>query len=505
MKTNRVVIIQCRLSSQRFPQKAVKMLGTKTVLEWVLDSMHKVPADRYFVATDEDSFPIINEICKKNNFECFSGSLEDVLKRFCDLLQTVDAKTVIRATADNPFLFYEAAIDSVEEFEKRNKGKNHCDYLTYQGLPHGSGVEIFSKDSLLKAATQTSDAYDHEHVGPALYNHKDKFKCDFIPAPRRFNYPELRTTIDTYSDFLRANAIINYLGQSEQPYTTEQIIEACKAKSVKYPVVLVPSVEKGHGTGHLHRCLNAAINKSFFVYIPKDKTLEETDSILNQYFSIGLRENQIICELPDETYLPIIITDTFKLTKEQINEFGKNKLLASIDEGSSFFDYCDYLLDIIPSFDLSRNPNLFDSSFIQLPKNVKKDEKNHSSDSIKKVLVCLGGEDPSDFTVPIVKILQKVFTNAKIVAIMSQNQSPYVDYAEGQNVEFIKPIQNLKEHLFEYDLVITHYGLTAFESVYAGCGVILLPTTKLHKNLAKKLQVDDSIIFTGKGLYNGIK
>ena len=486
MKTNRVVIIQCRLSSQRFPQKAVKMLGTKTVLEWVLDSMHKVPADRYFVATDEDSFPIINEICKKNNFECFSGSLEDVLKRFCDLLQTVDAKTVIRATADNPFLFYEAAIDSVEEFEKRNKGKNHCDYLTYQGLPHGSGVEIFSKDSLLKAATQTSDAYDHEHVGPALYNHKDKFKCDFIPAPRRFNYPELRTTIDTYSDFLRANAIINYLGHSEQPYTTEQIIEACKAKSVKYPVVLVPSVEKGHGTGHLHRCLNAAINKSFFVYIPKDKTLEETDSILNQYFSIGLRENQIICELPDETYLPIIITDTFKLTKEQINEFGKNKLLASIDEGSSFFDYCDYLLDIIPSFDLSRNPNLFDSSFIKLPKYVKNEEKNHSSDSIKKVLVCLGGEDPSDFTVPIVKILQKVFTNAKIVAIMSQNQSPYVDYAEGQNVEFIKPIQNLKEHLFEYDLVITHYGLTAFESVYAGCGVILLPTTKLHKNLAKK-------------------
>ena len=69
MKTNRVVIIQCRLSSQRFPQKAVKMLGTKTVLEWVLDSMHKVPADRYFVATDKDSFPIINEICKKNNFE----------------------------------------------------------------------------------------------------------------------------------------------------------------------------------------------------------------------------------------------------------------------------------------------------------------------------------------------------------------------------------------------------------------------------------------------------
>ena len=68
MKTNRVVIIQCRLSSTRFPQKAIKQLGSKTVLEWVLNSMKKVPADRYFVATDENSFSVINEICKKNDF-----------------------------------------------------------------------------------------------------------------------------------------------------------------------------------------------------------------------------------------------------------------------------------------------------------------------------------------------------------------------------------------------------------------------------------------------------
>lgn len=492
MKTNRVVIIQCRLSSQRFPQKAVKMLGGKTVLEWVLNSMHKVPADRYFVATDEDSFSVINEICKKNNFECFSGSLEDVLKRFCDLLQTLDVKTVIRATADNPFLFYEAAIDSVEEFEKRNKGKNCCDYLTFTGLPHGSGVEIFSKDSLLKAATQTSDAYDHEHVGPALYNHKDKFKCEFIPAPRRFNFPELRTTIDTYSDYLRAISIINYLGQSDQPYTTEQIIEACKSKSVKNPVILIPSVVKGHGTGHLHRCLNAALNKSFFVYIPKDKSLEETDSIINDYLQIGLKENQIIYQLPDESYNPIIVTDTFKLRKEQINPLETSKFLVSIDEGSTFADYCDYLVDIIPSFDLQRNPNIFDSSFIQLPKNKKskneksKNEKSKMVDSIKKILICLGGEDPSSFTISTTTIVQKVFPSAKIVAIMSKEQNLPKDYPNSQKVEFVKTIQNLREKLFEYDLVITHYGLTAFEAVYAGCGVILLPTTKLHKNLAKK-------------------
>ena len=487
MKKNRVVVVQCRLSSQRFPEKAIKKLGNKTVLEWVLNSMHKVPADRYFVATDEKSYPVINEICIKNDFECFSGSLEDVLKRFCDLLQNVDAKTVIRATADNPFLFYEAAIDSVEEFEKRNKGKNRCDYLTFTGLPHGSGVEIFSKEALLKAATETKEPYDHEHVGPALYNHRDKYICDFIPSPNRYNFPTLRTTIDTYSDYLRAISIVNYCKAQDEPYTTEQILEAFNSKNVKNPVVLVPSVIKGHGTGHLHRCLNAAINKTFFVFIPYDKTLEEADSIINDYFKMGLHENQIISQLPDETYNPIIVTDTFKLTKEQINQIGVNKFLVSLDEGSDFSEYCDYLVDIIPSFDLQRNPNVFDSSFIQLPKNIKnKNEKSKSIDSIKKILVCFGGEDPSGFTIPTVNVIEKVFPSAQIVAIMSNSQNLSINYAAGINVEFVKSIQNLREKLFEYDLVITHYGLTAFEAAYAGCGVILLPTTKLHKNLAKK-------------------
>ena len=173
MKTKRIIVVQCRLSSTRLPQKALKSLGGKPLLTWVLSSMKKVNADRYFVATDFDSYDSIKDLCKKNGFECFAGDLNDVLKRFCDLLKTVDCKTVIRATADNPFLFYEAAEESAKDFEARNNSGMNVDYLTWTGLPHGSGVEIMKADSLLKAITLTADPYDHEHVGPALYNHKD--------------------------------------------------------------------------------------------------------------------------------------------------------------------------------------------------------------------------------------------------------------------------------------------------------------------------------------------
>ncbi len=487
-KTNRTVIVQCRLSSTRLPGKALKDLCGKPVLAYVLEAMHKVNADYYYVATDEASYSQLLPVCKEYGFECYAGSLEDVLERFVSLLDTIETKTVIRATADNPFLFYEAAEESAALFEEKNNGKSHCDYLTYSGLPHGSGVEIFSADSLKKAASETTDPYDHEHVGPAFYNHKDRYSCEFVPAPRRYNYPELRTTIDTYSDYLRAVSIINYFKAHnyEAPFTTEQIIEACNANSVKYPVVLVPSVVKGHGTGHLRRCLSASLQGGFFVYVPDDKTLKEADSVIDEYIAAGLSKNQIINSIPDESYLPAIITDTFELTENQLKELSKNRSLISIDEGSRYTDYCDYLLDIIPSYKCDRLANKTDSGFITMPENVREVSEDDSDKKIEKVLICLGGEDPANLTMPAAQAFRKKFPDAKITAIISNESSPYVDYAGGPNIEFIKPVAGLRERLFEYDIVVTHYGLTAFEAVYAGCGVILLPTTKLHKKLAEK-------------------
>ena len=143
MKTDIAVIVQCRISSKRLPEKALKMLGGRTVLEWTLLSMSKVKADRYFVATDENSYETLKPIVEKCGWEIFVGPLDDVLKRYCLLIEKIKCKYVLRATADNPFLFYEAAQTLCDEFKKQ-MSISVCDYMTWTGLPHGSGVEIFN-------------------------------------------------------------------------------------------------------------------------------------------------------------------------------------------------------------------------------------------------------------------------------------------------------------------------------------------------------------------------
>lgn len=493
----RVVIVQCRLSSSRLPQKAIKNLGDKTVLDWVLQAMHKIPCQRYFVATDYDSYDIIKPVCDRNNFECFRGSLDDVLLRFVNLLETIDCDTVIRATADNPFLFYEAALESVELFENKHKNNEKCDYLTFSGLPHGSGVEIFSAASLKKAILNTNDAYDHEHVGPALYNHKDLFTCEFVQSPQKYNYPQLRTTIDTYSDYLRAVLIANYLNEKTSPYSYDDIISACQSEYVKNPVILYPSVKKGQGTGHLRRCLSLALKNNYFVYIPKKiayELLEEIPQIISEYVQNGLKNELIINALPDNSLNATIITDNFKLSEYDIKLFSQldNKKIISIDDDSRFDDYSDYKLDIIPPLSNKKKQNFLNPEFIEKPENIKEqksDGKFTEQDFVKKcsILICFGGEDPAGLSLPVSKTFKNIFPNSNITTIFSKtDKTSTIENLKKSDVTIIPGIKKLKNELYKYDIVVTHYGLTAFEAFFAGCKVVLFSTTKLHEKLAQK-------------------
>lgn len=469
-------------------------MGGKTVLDWTLAAMKKVKADDYYVATDEDSFEELKPFCERNGFKIFKGSLEDVLARYCNLIEETKADVVLRATCDNPFLFYEAAQSLVDEFEKRSAYEDF-DYITYTGLPHGSGIEMFKAASLLKARSLTNLQYDHEHVGPALYNHPENFKSLFVPAPEAWNFPNLRTTIDTSADYKRAESIVKIVSGEKiseknpvkEPYTTEQILSALENPSLYKPILTVPCVKKGKGTGHLRRCLKIAVETGANVYIPEDAGLEEKNELIEDAKKNGLREEQIVSRLPEKKEYELIVTDAFTLDRELALNLSKAAPVVAIDEGSLNADLCDCLLDIIPSYGLARPANISDPSFVSLPEHKRSAKKPENFDEIKSILVTVGGEDPADLVVP--TSIAFASSGKKITAIVQNPEESalrVVDEELRKDIKYIQPVHNLKEQLSGYDVVVTHYGFTAFEALAAGCGVILLGTTQLHVNLAQK-------------------
>ena len=491
-----IVVVQCRLNSSRLPEKALFSLGGKTVLDWTLCAMKQVKADGYYVATDYDSEERLAPIVKKNGYKLFAGPLDDVLERFCMVIEKSGADAVVRATADNPFLFYEAAQQLVEEYIRRSEAGT-CDYITYTGLPHGSGVEMFNAHSLLEAKKLTDIPYDHEHVGPALYNHKDKWNCIFVDAPARFRHPNLRTTIDTPVDYRRALSVVRAVSGEhfseekpvKKPYTTEQILSAFKNPAVVRPVLCVPCVQKGKGTGHLRRCIAIALSCGADIFIPEDADLSRFEELLSRAKQDGLADRQIVHVLPQKGDYALIVTDAFALDREFALSLAEAAPLVAIDEGSLNTDLCDFLFDIIPSYGIARPANVSDPSYITLPEHHRQKPLISNVDEITSILVTVGGEDPADLVVPasiafaaskkkITAIVQNPDVAKERVSTTAPGAMPYIT--------FVPPVHNLREQLADYDVVVTHYGFTAFESVAAGCGVILLGTTPLHIQLSMK-------------------
>ncbi|MBD5433959.1 MAG: methyltransferase domain-containing protein [Treponema sp.] len=489
---NRVaVIVQCRLSSTRLPGKALKNLGGESVLSWTLDAMKKIPAERYFLACDYDSEIALEKIAKNCGWEIFAGSRDDVLERFCSLVKTCfpECETIVRATADNPFLFYEAAQKSLEEFEKNF---SDADYFTFTGLPHGSGVEVFKAVSLLRAAALTDSPYDHEHVGPSLYNHPENFKAIFKKASEEFFAPDLRTTIDTFSDFKRAQKIVQKIsgGKKTRPYSAQEILGAYEDAFVKKNVLFVPSVRAGRGTGHLRRCLDLAKKIGGFVYIESNSDLKECDAILEEAVERGLNEFQIIRPaknaddfsiekmLAHSATWDLIVADLFKSEKSQLQKLSALGSLCSIDDGGEC-DAADFLLDIIPSYNLRRAPNLQNPALVPLPKN----RKSARSDSVKNALVAIGGEGNVEISLSAARALSK---NKIDVTVILPGELSFEKKFGDEKIKIVPSVCDLRERLCEYDLIFTHYGFTAFEAVAAGCRVILFATSALHKKLSKE-------------------
>lgn len=477
MKT--VVIAQCRLSSSRLPGKALLPLGGKTILEWVLSAMKKVSADDYYLAVDYESEKALSPLAEKCGWKICAGPLEDVLKRYLMAIEESKADLVIRATCDNPFLFYEAADSLLKEFLRREQS-HPCDYITYTGLPHGSGIEIFKSLSLKKASENNNSSYEHEHVGPALYNHKEFFNCQFIKSPKRWYYPDLRTTVDTEFDYFKAvNLCEEMISKKKnlEPFTTEEILEGLALESVKLPLLFIPCTEKGRGTGHLRRCLDLALKTKGRIYISKKSSLEDKENLIEEYKAKGLKEIQITEKLCDLEKYSLIVTDPFISSSEDLKNYSALSKVLSIDDGNSKAEAADYLLNILPALDNKKEINLSDTSFIPLAKNKKVISQDNPE--IKKVIVSVGGEDPLDLAEKASLIMSEAGYK---VTLVKRN----AEIKKDNDIHIIEKIENLKEHLYEYDLCITHFGFTAFEASSAGIKVLLISSSDLHEKLALK-------------------
>ena len=200
------IVLQARIDSSRLPEKSLLPLCGKPLILRVMEALNRVPAELRVLACPEDCAAAFAPLAAEAGFTLFTGPKEDVIGRYCLALRTLGIDRVIRATGDNPFVFTDAA--AAINAEALALG---ADYAGYSGLPLGAGVESVSADALFQAEVEAAAPYEREHVCPYLYNHPELFRLHRPLAPRRWQGPDLRVTVDTREDYERALVLYEHL------------------------------------------------------------------------------------------------------------------------------------------------------------------------------------------------------------------------------------------------------------------------------------------------------
>jgi glutamate-1-semialdehyde 2,1-aminomutase len=193
-----VAIIQARMGSTRLPNKVMKLIGGKPMIEILLSRLSKsTEIDKIIVATSVDPLnkPLIDHV-EKLGYQCFVGSESDVLDRYFQAAKASDADIVVRVTGDCPVIDPSLVDECIRKFKS-------CDVDYFSNVapatyPDGLDTEVFTFDALRQSAQLAKNSYEREHVTPYLLD-PENFR-----QGRKINDKDLshlRWTVDEVADF----------------------------------------------------------------------------------------------------------------------------------------------------------------------------------------------------------------------------------------------------------------------------------------------------------------
>jgi spore coat polysaccharide biosynthesis protein SpsF len=190
------IILQARMGSRRLPGKVLMALAGRPLVEHCLVRLARSGSGPVILATTNlPADDPLADAATRLGFRVIRGPEADVLQRFGMAADYLDARFLIRATADNPAVDIDAPARVIAAIESMG-----ADHVVEDGLPQGAAVEAVRTAALYQAMAQARDPYDREHVTPYLYRNPRRFRAVRCPAPAALRRPDLRLTVDTADD-----------------------------------------------------------------------------------------------------------------------------------------------------------------------------------------------------------------------------------------------------------------------------------------------------------------
>lgn len=214
IKPKILVIVQARMSSSRLPGKVLLDIGGQPMLARVVERARRARTiDGVVVATTTDpADDAIAAFCSSRGYDCYRGSLHDVLDRFYQAACTFEAEGIVRLTGDcpviDPLLIDEAVCAFSGTQEINSQASMACfpyDFVANRlpppwrrTYPIGLDTEVCSFQVLERAWKEATQPHQREHVMPYLYEQEGRFRI--LVLNHDPDYGDMRWTVDTPED-----------------------------------------------------------------------------------------------------------------------------------------------------------------------------------------------------------------------------------------------------------------------------------------------------------------
>ena len=202
-----VALVQARMGSTRLPNKVMKKIVDRPLIQLLLDRLSKSKEiDEIIVASSTNSNnDKLDKFVSGLGYVCSRGSENDVLNRFYQAAKESCADVIVRITGDCPLVDPDLVDQVIQKYKS-----TMVDYVSNTSpptFPDGLDIEVFSFTALSKAQNETTSNFDREHVTPYLKN-PNFFAQASVSYTK--NLSSLRWTVDEPSDLSVVTSVFEY-------------------------------------------------------------------------------------------------------------------------------------------------------------------------------------------------------------------------------------------------------------------------------------------------------
>ena len=224
----KAIIIQARTGSRRFPNKILKKIDDRSVLQYLIDKLFRYFDKKEIIiaTTKSKNDYLISNVSKFNKIKLFRGSANNLLIRYLHCSKKYNIKNIIRITSDCPLVEPKSIKKMYKIFKKKK-----FDYLSNtcppenSKYPDGSDIEIFNHKSLKKLSKLKQSKEDKEHIY-GFWKNKNIFKIKTLN--RKNDISKFKYSLDYKSDLFLIKKIIAQLKKKKYLETPENIVKIIK-------------------------------------------------------------------------------------------------------------------------------------------------------------------------------------------------------------------------------------------------------------------------------------